>query len=58
MIISSYELKDGITIINPKTRETQKVYRVDYTNEGYVNIWWSNHEMDRYQDGSIFKEVA
>ena len=58
LIISSYELKDGDTIKNPKTNEIREVYRVDTTNEGYVNIWWSEHEMDRYQDGSIFKGVA
>ena len=58
LIISSYELKDGDTIKNPKTNEIREVYRVDTTNEGYVNIWWSEREIDRYKDGSIFKGVA
>jgi len=58
LIISSHELQDGDTIKNPKTNEIREVYRVDTTNEGYINIWWSEREMDRYQDGSIFKGVA
>lgn len=57
-IIASYELKVGDIIKNPKSNQTKKVHRVDMTNEGYINIWWSDYEMDRYQNGSTFKGVA
>jgi len=57
IIIYTCELQSGDTIIHPKTNEVKKVYRVDINNIGYINVWWSEDEMDRYRDGSIFDKV-
>lgn len=46
-----FDLKDGDEIIDPTTNEVKTIERIDL-QRGYVNMWYTDGVMKRYQNQS------